>query len=190
MEGKKVFGTILGVVALIVIVTSLTYAWYTWQSASDEATGVTFTVQGLTDCITSEEAATTTTGSSTLIPVSNKSKGYSKAVKLSSTCSTTAKATFSLALTSLSTDLIDTSFKYAFVNGAGTTISEGNFGSSKQGDVINLTPTAQDLAANSSGTYTLYLWIDGTEHDGVTPNKMQKQPYSFNLTASVTDNIA
>ena len=125
-----------------------------------------------------------------IIPVSNKSKGYSKAVKLSSTCSTAAKATFSLALTSLSTDLIDTSFKYAFVNGAGTTISEGNFGSSKQGDVINLTPTAQDLAANSSGTYTLYLWIDGTEHDGVTPNKMQKQPYSFNLTASVTDNIA
>lgn len=186
MEGKKVLGTILGVVALIVAVSGLTFAWYTWQTTDAQQTGVSFTVAGITDCITESSASTDVTGTSALIPVSSKEQGFAKAVKLESTCTMATNATFTLTLTTFPEALQDASFKYDFVDGAGTTIASGNFANAKQGDVITL-GDPQALAASSSATFTLYLWIDGTENSGVTPNEMQNQTYLFNLAATVTD---
>lgn len=186
IEGKRILGTILGVVALIVAVSGLTFAWYSWQTTTQQNTGVTFSVIGITDCITEGTATNDATGNSALIPVSAKEKGYAKSIQLSSTCTIDTNASFALTLTTLPNALKDSAFKYEFVNGAGQTLASGNFATATQGDVITLA-TNQVLASSRSATFTLYLWIDGTEHSGVTPDVMQNQTYLFELAATVTN---
>ncbi len=179
MEMRRAISTIVAVVALIVVVSGITFAWYSWSSNEAQQTGVVFTVIGA-----SVEESVSSSGDENLIPVASKTSGYVTTVTL--TGSSTLYVDFTLKLTTLPSALIDTSLKYELVKYTteDVTISgaSGNFSGKTQGSTITL---ASDQTI--TGTYKLYLWIDGTDHSGVTPAGMQGQTYSFNLIANVTN---
>lgn len=184
---KKLVGTILGVVALIVVVAGTTAAWFTWQSTTD--TNVTFTVAGLDDAISTNISASGTL-SGTLTPVSSKANGVIKSFKVEKDASLYADPvylSFTLALTSFPSGLSHASLKWEFVSVSGTTettLGSGNFASKKQGDTIKLlTSPASRHTLNTTNNYKLYIWIDGTMDN---PSTMQSATYKFTLTIDGT----
>ena len=114
---RKVIGTILGVVALIVVVAGSTAAWFTWQSTEGQKTNVSFTVSGLSDTVQTNinEASSTLTG--TLTPVANKSDGLVKTftVTKSASFSPNVYLSFTMTLTAFPAGLAHQSLKWEFV---------------------------------------------------------------------------
>ena len=188
---KKLVGTILGVVALIVVVAGTTAAWFTWSS--DTTTDVSFTVAGLSDDVitTNVSAAGTLTG--TLTPVGSKANGVIKTFKVTKDNTKYADPiylSFTLALTSFNSGLAHASLKWEFVSVSGsneTTLGSGNFASNKQGDTVKLitlpngAPVRHTLTGENN--YKLYIWIDGTMDN---PYEMQSKDYKFTLTIDGT----
>lgn len=184
---KKLVGTILGVVALIVVVAGTTAAWFTWQSTTD--TNVTFTVAGLDDAISTNMSASGTL-SGTLTPVASKANGVIKSFKVEKDASLYADPvylSFTLALTTFPSGLSHASLKWEFVSVSGTTettLGSGNFAGKTQGDTIKLlTSPASRQTLNTTNNYKLYIWIDGTMDN---PSTMQSATYKFTLTIDGT----
>lgn len=194
MEQKKVIATILGVVALIVVVAGTTAAWFTWQTTSGQQTAVGFTVAGLTDTISTNanEASSTLTG--TLTPVNNKNNGLVKTFTVTKTAGFAGNAylSFTLGLTTFPAGLSHASLKWQFVSvvdSVETTLGNGDFSGQTQGGSFKLltSPATRHTLTTATNTYKLYIWIDGTQSN---PSTMQNQDYNFTLTIDATDNQA
>ncbi|MGN1324250.1 MAG: hypothetical protein ACI4VR_03530 [Bacilli bacterium] len=190
---RKVIGTILGVVALIVVVAGSTAAWFTWQSTEGQKTNVSFTVSGLSDTVQTNinESSSTLTG--TLTPVANKSDGLVKTFTVTKSASFAPNVylSFTMTLTAFPAGLAHQSLKWEFVSvGSGeTTLGSGNLGSASQGDSIKLltSPATRHQLGSTTNTYKLYIWIDGTQSN---PSSMQNQDYTFTITIDGTDNAS
>jgi len=186
---KKLLGTILGVVELIVVVAGGTAAWFTWSSTTEQQTSVTFTVSGLTDAITTtvNESGTLT---GTLTPVANKTSGVVKSFSVSKSAAfePTVYLSFTLQLTTFPASLADPSLKWELVNvvsGSETSLGSGNFSGLTQGGQIKLLNTLGTRhTLTGTNNYKLYIWIDGTM---TNDSSMQDQNYKFNLVIDATD---
>lgn len=189
---KRVIGTILGVVALIVVVAGSTAAWFTWQSTETQKTAVNFTVSGLTDDTITTNVAAEGTLTGTLTPVANKTNGVIKTftVTKDAAFANDVYLSFTLALTTFPSGLSHQSLRWEFVsvgaNSTETTLGSGNFSGKSQGDNIKLltSPATRHTLATGTNSYKLYIWIDGTQSN---PAAMQNQTYSFTLTIDGTD---
>ena len=195
---RKVIGTILGVVALIVVVAGSTAAWFTWQSTEGQKTNVSFVTTrarhagaGGAKHGNINEASSTLTG--TLTPVANKSDGLVKTftVTKSASFSPNVYLSFTMTLTAFPAGLAHQSLKWEFVSvGSGeTTLGSGNLASASQGDSIKLltSPATRHQLGSTTNTYKLYIWIDGTQSN---PSSMQNQDYTFTITIDGTDNAS
>lgn len=180
MEGKKVFGIVLGVIALVVVAVGGTYAWYRWSSSVDDNTGVEFSVASDANCVVTTP---TQTGQPNLIPTLTKEEGYITTLAITENCSSNSVlGTFTLTLTTFPENLRgQATFKYDFVKvveGNETSVAAGNFSANSEGDVITFSTSETIL---DSATYRLYLWIDGST---TNPSTMQNQTYNFDLVAN------
>ena len=171
------------VVLVITIIVSTTYAYYVWNTSDSEVTNIVAGVGAAT--VTFDGGSDI---EATLRPVSDKSKGISKTIKVKAD---TTGLVFNLYLdmTTLDTNLKHESFKYEFYKGT-TKVKEGNFSSTylnsntttcTKNNTTHITLLTNESISTSNTEYTLYLWIDGKNY--TNPTTMMNKSFSFKLHA-------
>lgn len=184
---KKTLFIILGVLLLGVLTVLGTYAYYAWSSNEEnkDATIAVSSVNGLGQC------NKTADNEKLLWPVSNRNNGRIVNVNAKQTLSEYAYITWTLTIDSINTQETETtglkhqSFKYELVNTTtGVSYGSGNFEGKEVGDTITFSNNTENLAYDTTYTFTLYLWIDGTM--GRNPNDITNQTYQFSLVCDIT----
>ena len=180
---KKIF--IITGISLLVLIAIIggTYAWYSWNTSDDEVTKIaagigtaTVTFDGGSDI------------NANLRPVSDKSKGIVKTIKVKSD---TAGLLFNMYLdiTSIDVDLKDESFRYEFYRGTNK-VKEGNFSDSyltsntdtcSKNNTKHIVLLTGESISTVYADYTLYIWIDGENYEN--PSTMMNKTFSFKLHA-------
>ena len=174
---KKIIISVISIIALVVVVASATYAWWVWQSDSEDDVTINLTSSSIVTFYGGTDI------SGTLIPV--KKRSDSEVVKNISVSSSSGGDSFTLYLhlTSLPSALKSESFLWELKRG-NSVVNSGNFSSYSQGDTINLgggMTSDHDILTN----FSLYFWIDGKNFDN--PATMAGQTFYFNLYATGSD---
>lgn len=146
------FGVIL---LLMSLVGSLgTYAWFTWKSTSN--TSLTMTIGKLADVIFTSGNNIST---STLSPVYNYTDGEVTTFSINNkdTTGTTVDYAVKLNITSIATELKNTSLKYVLLKN-NTIVQEGDFSTISTGST---TIYSDSISTSGITNYKFYLYIDG-----------------------------
>ena len=169
-------------ILLAVIITGIgvSFGYFLWNSANN--TDISFTVEG---AVVELSDGADIKGAS-LMPVINYTTGGSDVVKkdikikLKNNVTSNVTVDFKLKINSIDSGLKHSSFKYNLVNASGTSISSGDFATSKAGDsisLLSLSSTNGTLTTSLTG-YTLYIYIDGTVDN---PSSMMNQSFDFSF---------
>ena len=169
-------------ILLAVIITGIgvSFGYFLWNSANN--TDISFTVEG---AVVELSDGADIKGAS-LMPVINYTTGGSDVVKkdikikLKNNVTSDVTVNFKLKINSIDNGLKHSSFKYNLVNASGTSISSGDFATSKAGDsisLLSLSSTNGTLTTSLTG-YTLYIYIDGTVDN---PSSMMNQSFDFSF---------
>ena len=169
-------------ILLAVIITGIgvSFGYFLWNSANN--TDISFTVEG---AVVELSDGADIKGAS-LMPVINYTTGGSDVVKkdikikLKNNVTSDVTVNFKLKINSIDSGLKYSSFKYNLVNASGTSISSGDFATSKAGDsisLLSLSSTNGTLTTSLTG-YTLYIYIDGTVDN---PSSMMNQSFDFSF---------
>ena len=179
----KIFMIFSIAVLAITIIVSTTYAYYIWTT---EGSNVTKIVAGVGAATVTFDGGSDVEAN--LRPVSDKSKGISKTIKVKAD---TTGLVFNLYLdmTTLDTNLKHESFKYELYKGT-TKVKEGNFSSTylnsntttcTKNNTTHITLLTNESISTSNTEYTLYIWIDGANY--TNPSTMMNKSFSFKLHA-------
>ena len=169
-------------ILLAVIITGIgvSFGYFLWNSANN--TDISFTVEG---AVVELSDGADIKGAN-LMPVINYTTGGSDVVKkdikikLKNNVTSDVTVNFKLKINSIDSGLKHSSFKYNLVNASGTSISSGDFATSKAGDsisLLSLSSTNGTLTTSLTG-YTLYIYIDGTVDN---PSSMMNQSFDFSF---------
>ena len=169
-------------ILLAVIITGIgvSFGYFLWNSTNN--TDISFTVEG---AVVELSDGADIKGAS-LMPVINYTTGGSDVVKkdikikLKDNVTSDVTVNFKLKINSIDSGLKHSSFKYNLVNASGTSISSGDFATSKAGDsisLLSLSSTNGTLTTSLTG-YTLYIYIDGTVDN---PSSMMNQSFDFSF---------
>ena len=169
-------------ILLAVIITGIgvSFGYFLWNSANN--TDISFTVEG---AVVELSDGADIKGAS-LMPVINYTTGESDVVKkdikikLKNNVTSDVTVNFKLKINSIDSGLKHSSFKYNLVNASGTSVSSGDFATSKAGDsisLLSLSSTNGTLTTSLTG-YTLYIYIDGTVDN---PSSMMNQSFDFSF---------
>ena len=169
-------------ILLAVIITGIgvSFGYFIWNSANN--TDISFTVEG---AVVELSDGADIKGAN-LMPVINYTTGGSDVVKkdikikLKDNVTSDVTVNFKLKINSIDSGLKHSSFKYNLVNASGTSISSGDFATSKAGDsisLLSLSSTNGTLTTSLTG-YTLYIYIDGTVDN---PSSMMNQSFDFSF---------
>lgn len=153
------FGVIL---LLMSLVGSLgTYAWFTWKSTSN--TSLTMTIGKLADVIFTSGNNIST---STLSPVYNYTDGEVTTFSINNkdTTGTTVDYAVKLNITSIATELKNTSLKYVLLKN-NTIVQEGDFSTISTGST---TIYSDSISTSGTTNYKFYLYIDGNIENNVS----------------------
>ena len=183
MKNNK--GLIIGIIGLIIVMISGTYAYYRWNSTSN--INVSVKISGNTVTFVGGSNVT-----GTLTPVDGKEEGIKKDITVKAN---EAGSTMSLYmdLTTMPNELKEESFIYELYYNDSTLVKKGNF------KAYNASSNASGITYASSGVttltlftdrnvntttdkYTLYLWFNGK--DFTNPDTMQNKMLSFDLYAT------
>ena len=165
---------ILLILLLLTISVGVTYAIFKWTSTNSD---ITFNIEG---CYVTYDAGGDITGAS-LGPALSKddtNNVISKKITMTPECSGVT-ATLTLKVDSIDTELKDTSFIWSLYEG-NTKVSSGNFADATTNKVYTLLST-KTLTENTTTTYTLYIYIDGTVDND---SSMGGKSFKFTLGAS------
>ena len=154
------------VVLVIAVIVSGTYAYYVWTTSDSDTTKIVAGVGAAT--VTFDGGSDV---EANLRPVSDKSKGISKTIKVKAD---TIGLVFNLYLdmTTLDTNLKHESFKYEFYKGT-TKVKEGNFSTTylnsntttcTKNNTTHITLLTNESISTTNTDYTLYIWIDGANY--------------------------
>ena len=169
-------------ILLAVIITGIgvSFGYFIWNSTNN--TDISFTVEG---AVVELSDGTDIKGAN-LMPVINYTAGGSDVVKkdikikLKNNVTSDVTVDFKLKINCIDSGLKHSSFKYNLVNASGTSISSGDFATSKAGDsisLLSLSSTNGTLTTSLTG-YTLYIYIDGTVDN---PSSMMNQSFDFSF---------
>ena len=185
---KKKILIIMIPILLLLVGVGVTFAWYTWNTTSEDetvlittgvSTGATVIFSGGSD-ITSDN----------LLPTATKEEGIVKTIKVKAAEESNFKLSFYLYLDVISIEdgLNDVSYKYE-IHKNGTKIDEGNFSDEYINSHVEECTTNgtdhiilidNDEITTNVTTYTLYLWIDGNMDN---PVEMSDKLSKFKLHA-------
>ena len=179
----KIFMVLSLIILIITIIVSSTYAYYIWTTSDSEVTKI---VAGVGSATVTFDGGSDINAS--LRPVSDKSKGIIKAIKVKAD---TTGLTFNMYLdiTSIATELKDISFRYELYKST-TKVKEGNFSDTylnsntttcSKNNTKHITLLSNESISTSNTTYTLYIWIDGANYEN--PSTMMNKTFSFKLHA-------
>ena len=169
-------------ILLAVIITGIgvSFGYFIWNSANN--TDISFTVEG---AVVELSDGADIKGAN-LMPVINYTTGGSDVVKkdikikLKNNVTSDVTVDFKLKINSIDSGLKHSSFKYNLVNASGTSISSGDFATSKAGDSISLLSlsSTNGTLTTSLTDYILYIYIDGTVDN---PSSMMNQSFDFSF---------
>ncbi len=165
---------LLILILLLTLGIGVTYAIFKWTSSNSD---VTFNVEG---CYITYDAGGAVTGAS-LGPALSKDDTdnvLSKKITLSPECSGVT-ASLTLKVNEIATELKTTSFVWSLYEGD-TKVSSGNFADATTDKIYTLLST-KTLTENTTTTYTLYIYIDGTVDND---SSMGGKNFKFTLGAS------
>ena len=166
-------------VLLATIITGIgvAFGYFIWNSTSN--TDISFTVDGAIVEIMDGKDITGVNLMPTVNYTSTGNVSKNIKVKLKDTPTSNVSVNINLKINSIDSGLNDTSFKYTVIKDNGI-VKEGNFGTSKAGDTINLVSISSDAGTLTTdiSSYTLYLWIDTNM---TNPNSMQNQKFDFSV---------
>ena len=190
-KNKKII-IIFGILILLVLLVSGTYAYYLWTSSDEDSTKIVTDVGVVT--INYDAGASIT--NQTLMPVSDKTLGIIKTITVNSDDPVIGKEGFEikfdlyLDMVTFPEELKHESFKYEIYKGS-TLVKSANFGSESllenseacddNKERTHIILLDDELVTNNISTYTLYIWLDGTMEN---PNSMQRKNFSFELHAN------
>ena len=147
---------IIGIfILMITLVGSVgTYAWFTWKSTNN--TSLTMTIGKLADVIFTSGNNIST---STLSPVYNYTDGEVTTFSINNkdTTGTTVDYAVKLNITSIATELKNTSLKYVLLKN-NTIVQEGDFSTISTGGT---TIYSDSISTSGITNYKFYLYIDG-----------------------------
>ena len=166
--------------AVIITAIGVSFGYFIWNSTNN--TDISFTVEG---AVVELSDGSDIKGAN-LMPVINYTTGGSDVIKkdikikLKNSVTSNVTVDFKLKINSIDSGLKHSSFKYNLVNASGTSISSGDFATSKAGDsisLLSLSSTNGTLTTSLTG-YTLYIYIDGTVDN---PSSMMNQSFDFSF---------
>jgi len=186
MYNRKLWGTILGILAFIALIAGLTYAWYTWRSNN-------VIINGTSGCFTILYTNGPDIGNGTEDPASIDMSstymgGLSTTVSMgvSTSCNITGTGTIYLYTNTTGTSsvlLSEGALKYAVV-ASGSVVSSGSITSAALGNDI---PIYNNFNLSSGAvTYTVYVWLDGT----IADNDYVDTTYSGYIHASAVQTVS
>ncbi len=165
---------LLILILLLTLGIGVTYAIFKWTSSNSD---ITFNIEG---CYVTYDAGSDITGAS-LGPALSKddtNNVLSKKITLSPECSGVT-ANLTLKVNEIAPELKNTSFIWSLYEG-NTKVSSGNFADATTNKVYTLLST-KTLTENTTTTYTLYIYIDGTVDND---SSMGGKSFKFTLGAS------
>ena len=165
---------LLILILLLTLGIGVTYAIFKWTSSNSD---ITFNIEG---CYVTYDAGGDITGAS-LGPALSKddtNNVLSKKITLSPECSGVT-ANLTLKVNEIAPELKNTSFVWSLYEG-NTKVSSGNFADATTNKVYTLLST-KTLTENTTTTYTLYIYIDGTVDND---SSMGGKSFKFTLGAS------
>ncbi len=165
---------LLILILLLTLGIGVTYAIFKWTSSNSD---ITFNIEG---CYVTYDAGGDITGAS-LGPALSKddtNNVLSKKITLSPECSGVT-ANLTLKVNEIAPELKNTSFIWSLYEG-NTKVSSGNFADATTNKVYTLLST-KTLTENTTTTYTLYIYIDGTVDND---SSMGGKSFKFTLGAS------
>ena len=165
---------LLILILLLTLGIGVTYAIFKWTSSNSD---ITFNIEG---CYVTYDAGGDITGAS-LGPALSKddtNNVLSKKITLSPECSGVT-ANLTLKVNEIAPELKHTSFVWSLYEGD-TKVSSGNFADATTNKVYTLLST-KTLTENTTTTYTLYIYIDGTVDND---SSMGGKSFKFTLGAS------
>ena len=165
---------LLILILLLTLGIGITYAIFKWTSSNSD---ITFNIEG---CYVTYDAGGDITGAS-LGPALSKddtNNVLSKKITLSPECSGVT-ANLTLKVNEIAPELKNTSFIWSLYEGD-TKVSSGNFADATTNKVYTLLST-KTLTENTTTTYTLYIYIDGTVDND---SSMGGKSFKFTLGAS------
>ena len=165
---------LLILILLLTLGIGVTYAIFKWTSSNSD---ITFNIEG---CYVTYDAGGDITGAS-LGPALSKddtNNVLSKKITLSPECSGVT-ANLTLKVNEIAPELKNTSFVWSLYEGD-TKVSNGNFADATTNKVYTLLST-KTLPENTTTTYTLYIYIDGTVDND---SSMGGKSFKFTLGAS------
>ncbi len=165
---------LLILILLLTLGIGITYAIFKWTSSNSD---ITFNIEG---CYVTYDAGGDITGAS-LGPALSKddtNNVLSKKITLSPECSGVT-ANLTLKVNEIAPELKNTSFVWSLYEGD-TKVSNGNFADATTNKVYTLLST-KTLTENTTTTYTLYIYIDGTVDND---SSMGGKNFKFTLGAS------
>ena len=165
---------LLILILLLTLGIGITYAIFKWTSSNSD---ITFNIEG---CYVTYDAGGDITGAS-LGPALSKddtNNVLSKKITLSPECSGVT-ANLTLKVNEIAPELKNTSFVWSLYEG-NTKVSNGNFADATTNKVYTLLST-KTLTENTTTTYTLYIYIDGTVDND---SSMGGKSFKFTLGAS------
>ena len=178
-EKNKRIILIIGVVFVILLITSITYTWFKWRSSNnvnvriviDNTSGLAVTFNGGQNL------------SGQLEPTLTKEEGIIKTFSANTNINVPMKLW--LKINSLPTELRDSTFKWELYENS--MLSNGNFSAASILSNTNNGETDYYLGAtyidNNTHNYTLYLWIDGNVDNN---ENMASKSFDFDLYATVS----
>ena len=165
---------LLILILLLTLGIGITYAIFKWTSSNSD---ITFNIEG---CYVTYDDGGDITGAS-LGPALSKddtNNVLSKKITLSPECSGVT-ANLTLKVNEIAPELKNTSFIWSLYEG-NTKVSSGNFADATTNKVYTLLST-KTLTENTTTTYTLYIYIDGTVDND---SSMGGKNFKFTLGAS------
>ncbi len=181
--------TILFIIfSLVIVIITGTFAWLSWRSQNTAMTFKVGDIRGLEVTLTPYQI------NATLSPVSTYTDGI--LVNVTAQNNKTEQDDFKLfyKINTIDTELIDAGFKYTITkctsncdtasNYQVLNDASGNFLSAQANS--NLTIYSEEVPANTTYKYKVYLWIDSSAGN---QSSMQNKTFTGELRASISNTI-
>ena len=182
MENKNK-AILLGMIGMIMVLLSGTYAYYRWSSTDN--INVNVNIEGSTVTFVGGDDVT-----GTLIPSASRddaisnNRGIKKEVTVKASDTGSTMSLF-LKLDKIPDGVKHKSFIYELYYNDNSLVTKGNFKDinySSNGTTTLTLFTGRDISTNTTDKYTLYLWFNGKDYDN--PETMQNKTLSFDLYAT------
>jgi hypothetical protein len=190
-DKNKLIITIVAIILAAIVIVGATYAYWSWTTATNDQTNVTFTVSSGFSC-GADGGGSITSQQKTLAPTSctNPNYAFQRTITANVTNSRSGSVYMDLYLkvNQIGTGLSNSqNFKYALTRQANdctsNIVSQGTFNGVTDNGKVYLF-RGSEYPTTDSDTYYLYVWLDAAETDSATQN----QTFNISLGGECSDN--